>query len=67
MSTDIDGEEEPDIFYIRNIYPKHCIIANINIHSLQNKFEEVKEWLTRNAFDILSVQETKIDKSFPKS
>ncbi len=46
---------------------KQCIIANLNINSLPNKFEEIKEWLASGAFDILSIQETKIDKTFPSS
>ena len=47
--------------------PKRCIIANLNINSLPNKFEEVKEWLNGDAIDILSLQETKIDRTFPNS
>ena len=46
---------------------KQCIIANLNINSLPNKFEEITEWLTRKAFDIISIQETKIDRTFPNS
>ena len=46
---------------------KKCIIANLNINSLPNKFVKVKEWLNRKAFDIKSIQETKIDRSFPDS
>jgi len=34
---------------------------------LPNKFEEIKEWLVCGAFDILSIQETKIDKTFPRT
>ena len=37
----------------------------LNINSLRNKFAEIKERLVSNAFVILSVQETKIDRSFP--
>ena len=43
------------------------MIANLNINSLPNKFEEVKEWLGCRAIDILSIQETKIDRTFPNS
>ena len=46
---------------------KECIISNLNVNSLPSKFEEIKEWLTNRAFDILSIQETKIDRSFPNS
>ena len=44
---------------------KQCISANLNINSLRNQFAEIKEMLVSNAFVILSVQETKIDRSFP--
>ena len=46
---------------------KQSIIANLNKNSLPNKFEEIKEWLSCKAFDILSVQEKKIDRTFPNS
>ena len=38
---------------------------SFNINSLGNKFGEVMEWI--QAFDILTIQETKLDKSFPDS
>ena len=44
---------------------KQCMIANLNINSLPNKFEEIKEWLGCRAIDILSIQKTKIDRTFP--
>lgn len=44
---------------------KHCVIGSFNINSLGNKFSEVMEWI--QAFDILTIQETKLDKSFPDS
>ena len=52
---------------VRKEYRKECIVASININSLQNKFVEVKEWLEGNLADILTIQETKIDRTFPKS
>ena len=39
--------------------------VTLNINSVRNKFAEIKERLVSNAFAILSVQETKIDRSFP--
>ena len=42
---------------------KHCVIGSLNINSLSGTFDEVLEWI--EAFDILSIQETKIDRSFP--
>lgn len=56
-----------DIKHIRNNNRKECIIASLNINSLPNKFEEIKEWLGSNLFDILAIQETKIDSTFPNS
>ena len=39
------------------------MIGSLNINSLSGTFDEVLEWI--EAFDILSIQETKIDRSFP--
>ena len=44
---------------------KQCLIGNLNINSLPGKFAEMQEWI--EIFDILSVQETKIDRTFPIS
>ena len=44
---------------------KQCLIGNLNINSLPGKFPEMQEWI--ETFDILSVQETKIDRTFPIS
>lgn len=44
---------------------KHCVMGSLNINSLSGKFDAVQEWI--EAFDILSIQETKIDRSFPDS
>ena len=38
-------------------------ISNLNINSVVNKIDEVKESLNRNMFDILFLAETKIDSS----
>ena len=60
-------KEQEDIRQLRVNYNKQCIIANLNKNSLPNKFVEIQDWLLSNAIDILSVQETKIDRSFPNS
>lgn len=52
---------------IRIEHRKEWVIACLNINSLQNKFEEVRLWLATNAFDIFSIQETKIDSICPSS
>ena len=56
-----------DIHQLRVSNRKHCIIENLNMNSLPNKFAEIKEWLNCKEFDILSIQETKIDQTFPTS
>ena len=52
---------------IRIKHRKECVIACLNINSLQSKFDEVRLWLATNIFDILTIQETKIDSTFPSS
>ena len=52
---------------LRIEHRKECVISCLNINSLQNKFDEVRLWLATNTFDILTIQETKIDSTFPSS
>ena len=47
---------------LRNV--NEVIIGNININSLPNKFEHLKE-LVINHIDVLVFTETKLDDSFP--
>ena len=42
----------------------HLIIGSININSIRYKFEQLKLCIKDN-IDILIIQETKIDESFP--
>lgn len=66
--TELDlGSQSSDVKLIRNGNRKECIIVNLNVNSLPSKFEEIKEWLTDRTFGILSIQENKIDRSFPNS
>ena len=52
-------------FYLTN---KHNLkISHINVNSLRHKFEPFKEIMSHSIFDILCLQETKIDCSFPES
>ena len=46
---------------INTYYKFNLKIAYLNINSLINKVDEVKEMLSRNMFDILFIAETKID------
>ena len=58
---------EPIIKFPRKTNKKECIIALLNVNSLPSKFIEIKEWLVDGVFDILCIQETKIDSTFPNS
>ena len=52
---------------LREIRIKHTnkiVIGTLNINSLASKFEQLKEIIGRN-LDILTIQETKLDSSFP--
>ena len=46
--------------------PNRIIIAHLNINSIRNKFEMLKE-VTGNKIDILLISETKLDDTFPLS
>ena len=48
---------------IRKKNSGRIIIDHLNINSLQNKFEMLKE-VTRNKIDILLISETKLDDAF---
>lgn len=67
FNSDENTYANPDIQQLRKKKRKECMIAHLNINSLPNKFDEIKEWLSSNIFDILSIQETKIDQTFPDS
>ena len=63
-TVEVDYGPAPDnIFKSRS--RGRCVIGNLNINSLPSKWLEVLEWI--RSFDILSIQETKIDSTFPKS
>ena len=62
----MNNNENSDIWKILSQHSaKHCATGSFNINSLGNKFSEVMERI--QAFDILTIQETKLDKSFPDS
>ena len=62
-----EADEREDFSFLRKEYRKEFIIASYNINSLQSKFVEVKEWLHQRVFDILTIQETKTDRTYPNS
>ena len=45
-------------------YSKNIIFSHLNINSIRNNFENLKE-VVSNRVDILVIAETKINKSFP--
>lgn len=61
------ADDREDFSFLRKEYRKEYIIATYNINSLQRKFLEVKEWLSQQVFDMLTIQETKIDRTYPNS
>ena len=44
--------------------PNRIIIAHLNINSIRNKFEMLKE-VVGNKIDVLLISETKLDDTFP--
>lgn len=64
-TIDFTTTQQCQLTTLRNDHKNRCIIASLNINSLQNKFDEIKEWLDKGIFDILFIQETKIDRTYP--
>ena len=54
----------PDLRALRKKNLNKLIIAHLNVSSLRNKFELLKEQIQDN-IDILMISETKMDASFP--
>lgn len=69
LTADLSTAEkvQADIRQLRVNSKKRCIIANLNINSIPNQFVEIQDWLKSNATDILLLQETKTDRSFPNT
>ena len=59
-----DVVENPDLRALRKKNLCKLIIAHLNVNSLRNKLEFLKEQIQDN-IDILMISETKIDVSFP--
>ena len=65
--TDFEDKNENANNFIRNIKIKNVnriVIASLNINSVSGKFDQLKEIIGTN-IDILTIQETKLDSSFP--
>ena len=52
------------IFYAES--RNHFKISHINVNSIRHKFEPFREVLNECLFDIVCIQETKIDDTFPE-
>ena len=67
-SSDLDHDVENTMFNrlseIRSRNTNKIIIAELNINSIRNKFEQLVENIDKNV-DILLTVETKLDDSFP--
>ena len=61
------ADERDDFSFLTKEYREEFIIPSYDINSLESKFVEVKEWLDQRVFDILTIQETKIDRTYPNS
>ena len=60
-------EQDSIEWYSENVssyYKSNVKIAHLNINSIQNKMDEIREMLNRNMFDILFIAETKIDAKY---
>ena len=63
QAFDDNMEDENVLHIVKNKNPNRLIIEQININSVRNKFEMLKELVKEN-IDVLLISETKIDKSF---
>ena len=59
---DLDG-----LINLRNKYPFNPIIGYLNINSLQNKIDTLREIAISSPLEILCIDETKLDNSFPEN
>ena len=68
-SCDVENVDNRNSTYkqlreIRAVYINKIIVAELNINSIRNKFEELAENITKYV-DILLIVETTLDDSFP--
>ena len=62
----LDSDSFESLQKIRINHVDRLIVANLNINSIRNKFDNLSE-LIKDKVDILVVTETKVDDSFPAS
>ena len=56
-----------DLIKVREAYSKNAILGYLNINSLRNKIINLRDVVAKVLIDILCVDETKLDESFPDS
>ena len=56
-----------DLIKVREAYSKNPILGCLNIKSLRNKIINLRDVVAKVPIDILCVDETKLDESFPDS
>ena len=62
IKLDING-----LIKVRNTYPNNPIIGCLNINTLQNKIISLREIIAKAPLDVICIDETKLDESFPSS
>ena len=62
IDLDIDG-----LIHLRVNNPFNPIVGYLNINSLRNKIDDLREVCKKVQIDILCIDETKLDDSFPDS
>lgn len=63
-NTDCSDPVSVELKRIRAKNAKNIIIAHVNINSVKNKFEYLKDILSEGLVDVLCVTETKLDSSY---
>ena len=67
-TSGVNNEEEKSVFEClresRKLHPRNFTTAYININSIHNKYDEIKELLSDKIVDLLFIAEIKLDQSF---
>ena len=68
MESSYSDELDIDLEGLMNLkyrYPSNPFIAYLNINFLQNKIDPLREILHKTPLEIVCIDETKLDDSFP--
>ena len=68
ISSDITNNDHSDIsdlIKIREQYTNNLVLGYLNINSLKNKIINLREVVDKVLIDILCIDETKLDDTFP--